>query len=261
MCDPEIEIVGVEESCPVRVVEPHSALERAVEAEVARVRVVRDDHPVIPRVPGGADGELLSERTDRGRVERAWCPLHSLAVERRPVLARDARDLALLLGRERECERDGRGEPAGERRARPARGARRSRRRARRRQVWRPRLRGPARSRGRARARTPSRRCRRCFPPSRSRTADRRSGPGARACWPRAGRQSATRTRARRSTARRGSPRRATGRAGAWSQPTIQPSTSSSITGTSATRTAPRARTQTRRYALGIRSAATPPAQ
>ena len=117
---PEVEVVGVEEPRPIRVVEPHPALEGAVEAEVARVGVVGDDHPVVARVARGAHRELLAERADRRGVERPGRPLLAQAIERRPVLRRHAPELSLPVGRERQRQRHRPGEGARENERRPS---------------------------------------------------------------------------------------------------------------------------------------------
>ena len=53
----EVEVVGVEETGSVRVGEPHTALERAVETKEAGVIVIGDDEAVISGLPRLAHGE------------------------------------------------------------------------------------------------------------------------------------------------------------------------------------------------------------
>ena len=67
--DPEVEEVGVAVARPERVVQVHRALERVVEAEVAAVGVVDDREPVVARVLGEDDLQIL--RLDDGRGSRA----------------------------------------------------------------------------------------------------------------------------------------------------------------------------------------------
>ncbi len=128
---PRFEVVGVPEPRAVRVVEPHAALEGAVEAEVARVAVVGDDHPVVARVARGTHRELLAERPDRRGIEGPGRALLAHAVERRPVLRRDAPELPLPRWRERddECHRPGQGSREDERGRRQAQGERDDQRR------------------------------------------------------------------------------------------------------------------------------------
>ena len=73
MGEPEIEVVRVEKPRPVGVGQPHPALERVVEPEVARVVVVDDDEPVVLRVSRLANGERRSRafRSTRDRAARA----------------------------------------------------------------------------------------------------------------------------------------------------------------------------------------------
>ncbi len=99
--DGEVEEVGVEEARAVRVVDVHRALERVVEPEIARVRVLDDREPVVLRVlrVDDADVRLGDCRARIARVEdrlRAAQP-----VERRPVLRRSFRERPSGLRRER----------------------------------------------------------------------------------------------------------------------------------------------------------------
>ena len=92
--EPEVEVVRVEEPRSVRVGQPHPALERVVEPEVARVVVVGDDQPVVLRVPRLADVEAVAPSSPiDGGIERPGRAVLALAVERRPVLRRDALQL------------------------------------------------------------------------------------------------------------------------------------------------------------------------
>ena len=113
--EPELEVVRVREPRPERLADVHPALERAVEAEVARPFAVDDDEPVVLRVARLANGEARPDRLrDLRRVElprRAGVPL---AVERRPVLRGEALEaLAGRVGRER-ADRERGGSSAGD---------------------------------------------------------------------------------------------------------------------------------------------------
>ena len=127
--DPEVEEVGVAVARPVRVVQVHRALERVVEAEVAAVRVVDDREPVVARVLGEDDLQIL--RLDDGaRVPRVEVAVAAGAEERRPVLRRRGGERLDVLRAERDrVEARGDGErarggrrPRGPPRARRARG-------------------------------------------------------------------------------------------------------------------------------------------
>ena len=201
----EMEVVAVGEPRPHRVVEVHPALERAVEAEIARVLVVDDEEAVVARVACVADGEAGTGERHLGGVELAGRPDVALPVERRPVLRRRALEHAPGgVGRERADREERYAGCRDERHARNPEAARAAQRpRPQRGAPSRPR-RAPGRCRTRGRARTPSRTCRRCCPRSRSRTAFRRRCRAARSTALRAGLRSVRPTQARRSSARRG---------------------------------------------------------
>jgi hypothetical protein len=122
--DPEVEEVGVAVARPVRVVPVHRALQRVVEAEVARVLVLHDGEPVVARVLGEDDLEIL--RLDDGaRVARVEVAVAARPEERRPVLGRGGGQRLDVLRAERDRvearadgerarDRHGRVQPAGE---------------------------------------------------------------------------------------------------------------------------------------------------
>ena len=99
--EPEVEEVGVAEPRAVRVVEVHRALDRVVEAEVARVVVLHDGEPVVLRVLRVHD--LEARVLDDGqRVPRVEVAVAALAKERRPVAARRIRQGPGAVAPERE---------------------------------------------------------------------------------------------------------------------------------------------------------------
>ena len=105
----QLEIVGVAEARPVRIVEEHPALERAVEAEVAAGVVVDDGDAVVLRVLG-LDDLVASSATPRSRrcgprETAAGTPATSSEAARRrpsrPFRGRARRPLRRLLRRAR----------------------------------------------------------------------------------------------------------------------------------------------------------------
>ena len=81
-----MEVVAVEEPRAEGILEVHAALERAVEAQIARCLVFDDEETVIAGVTRFPDGEPAGDERDLGGVELARRPHVALAVERRPVL-------------------------------------------------------------------------------------------------------------------------------------------------------------------------------
>ena len=112
--DPEVEEIRVAVARPEGVVPVHRALERVVEAEVARVLVVDDGEPVVARVLGEDDLQIL-RLDDRARVARVQVAVAARAEERRPVLRRGGGQRLDPLRAERDrVEARGDGQRAGD---------------------------------------------------------------------------------------------------------------------------------------------------
>ena len=79
--EPELQVVAVREARGERPLQVHPALERAVEAEVARRAVLDDEQAVVARVACLADREAFPAEADLGRVELAGRPHLALAIE------------------------------------------------------------------------------------------------------------------------------------------------------------------------------------
>ena len=106
-----------EKRVAVRVGQPHPALERAVEAEVARVVVVDHDEPVVPRVARLADGEAVAPscRSPPGRACAASAPRARGRAATSSAPPTPSSVLPVVSGRERaDREDDGARERADE---------------------------------------------------------------------------------------------------------------------------------------------------
>ena len=89
--DPEVEEVGVAVARPERVVDVHRALQRVVEAQVARVRVLDHRQPVVARVLGEDDLRARRAATPSARSRASPVAVAVQPVERRPVPRRGRR--------------------------------------------------------------------------------------------------------------------------------------------------------------------------